>query len=72
VFSETNVLKNKNYHSILLQPFSYESEFHFWANIPGLLYTGMLVERHLGVPLMMAALLSNCAVSAGVTALYER
>ena len=31
VFSETNFLKNKNYHSLLFQPISFESEFGFYT-----------------------------------------
>jgi len=41
-------------------------------NLPGLLCAGMLVERHLGLPLMLAAYLTNCAVSAGVQTFYHR
>ena len=32
VFSETNFVNYHNYHSLLLQPISFESEFFFYAN----------------------------------------
>lgn len=70
VFSETNFLKNKNYHSMILQPISFESEFFFYGNVPGLFYAGMLVERHLGMRLLVGAYLANCVLSAATSMIY--
>ena len=35
VFTETNFLNLKNYHSLLLSSLSYENNFFFYANLPG-------------------------------------
>lgn len=72
VFSETNFLKNKNYHSLLLQPISFESEFGFYTNLPAMLYASILVERHLGVFFFTGAYLANAVLSAGTQAIYQR
>lgn len=72
VFSETNFLKNKNYHSLLLNPISFESEFHFYTNLPAMFYAGMLIERNLGIYYFTGAYLLNALISAGVTTFYHR
>ena len=72
VFTETNFYNLKNYHSILLSPLSYENNFFFYANLPGLLYSGILIERFLGARVLIASYLANCAVSAATTVAVHR
>lgn len=64
VFSETNFFNNRNYACLFLQPISFESEFFFYANIAPMVYSSILVERHLGVYFWLGAYLLNCVTSA--------
>ena len=72
VFSEMNVLTNKNYQSILLNPLSFEHNLFFYLSFPGLVYSAFLIEKFLGARYLLGAYLANSVVSAGTTALYHR
>ena len=72
VFSETNFLFNKNYHSLLLSPISFESPMSFYGNMPFLFYSSMLVERYLGWQGLALAYGVNCLASALAKVIYER
>ena len=72
VFSEMNVLNQKNYQSVLLNPVSFESNFFFYTNLPGLVYGAWLIERFMGARTLAISYLLNAAVSAGTTAFYHR
>jgi hypothetical protein len=72
VFSEMNVLANKNYQSIALNPISYEQNLFFYLSFPGLIYSSYLIERFLGFRYLLGAYVLNSFVSAGTTALYHR
>lgn len=67
VFTETNFYNLKNYHSLLLSPLSYENNFFFYANLPGLIYSGYLIEKFLGARVLLTAYFTNCLVSAATT-----
>ena len=41
-------------------------------NLPGLIYSGMLVERHLGPAILIGTYLLNCLVSAATTTAVHR
>lgn len=51
---------------------SYEKNFFFYLNVPGLLYASSLVERALGSRILLGAYIVNCIVAALTTALYHR
>ena len=72
VFSEMNVTAQGNYQSILLNPISFEQNFFFYLNFPGLLYASYLIERTLGSRYLAGAFLINCAVAALTTSFYHR
>jgi hypothetical protein len=72
VFSEMNVLNQKNYQSIFLNPISFERNFFFYMNLPGLVYSAWLIERYLGARTLATSYLLNSLFSAGATALYHR
>ena len=72
VFSETNFLKNKNYHSLLLMPISFESEFFFYLNFPAMFYSGMLVEKYLGPKIFIGLYLANAVISGLTKVFHER
>lgn len=72
IFTETNFYNLKNYHTLLLSPLSYENDFFFYATVPGLLYSSLLIERHLGSRVLLASYLVNCAVSAATTVYVHR
>ena len=72
VFSEVNFLIHKNYHSLFLQPISWESEFFFYLNMPALFYASMLVERYLGMRTWVMAFTANCVTSALTQVAYQR
>jgi hypothetical protein len=67
-----NVLNQGNYQSILLNPLSFEQNFFFFLNFPGLVYASYLIERSLGSRFLLGAYLLDCGVSALTTALYHR
>jgi len=67
-----NVLNQKNYQSLILNPISFETNFFFYMNIPGLIYTAWLIERFMGAKTLIISYLMNCAVSAATTAFYHR
>ena len=67
-----NATNHGNYQSILLNPVSFESNFFFYMNFPGLLYSAYLIERYVGRRFLIGAYLLNCAVSAITTSLYHR
>lgn len=72
VFSEMNVLNNGNVQSIFLNPISYEQNLFFYLSLPGLAYSGYLIERFLGARYLLGAYLLNSVVAAATTALYHR
>ena len=72
IFTETNFYNLKNYHTILFSPISYENDFFFYATLPGLIYSSLLIERHLGSRVLLASYLFNCAVSAATTVMVHR
>ncbi len=72
VFSEMNVLNLGNAQSILLNPLSFESNFFFYLNFPGLVYASFLIERGLGTRFLIGAYLANCIVSAATTIIVHR
>ena len=72
VFSETNFYNIGNYQCFFLAPLSYENSLFFWMNLPGLFYSGMLVERFCGPAGILAAYLLNCGVSAATTTAVHR
>ena len=61
-----------NYQSIFLNPVSYESNFFFYLNFPGLVYASFLIERGMGFRFLLAAYLANCLLSAATTVVYHR
>ena len=67
-----NVLNLHNYQSILLNPISYEQNFFFYLNFPGLLYAAYIIEKGMGSRVLIGAYLMNCTVSALSTAFYHR
>jgi len=72
VFSETNFYNVGNYQSLFLGPLSFENSMFFWMNLPGLFYTGLLVERFCGPAVLLGAYLINCVVSAATTTITHR
>ena len=72
VFSEMNVLNLHNYQSILLNPISFEQNFFFYLNFPGLVYAAYIIEKSMGSRVLIVAYLMNCTVSALTTAFYHR
>ena len=72
VFTETNFYNVGNYQSLFLCPLSYENGLFFGANLPGLFYAGMLIERFLGPSVVLGGYLLNCAVSAATTTVVHR
>ena len=72
VFSEMNATHLGNYQSILLNPLSFEQNFFFYLNLPGLIYSSLLIERFLGSRYLIGAYLLNCAVAALTTTIYHR
>ena len=72
VFTETNFYNLGNYQSLFLCPLSYENGMFFGMCLPGLFYTGMLIERILGPSALLGAYLLNCAVSAATTTFVHR
>ena len=72
VFSEMNVLNLGNYQSILINPVSFESNFFFYLNFPGLVYASFLIERGMGSRFLLAAYLANCLLAAGTTVVVHR
>ena len=72
VFSETNFLNIGNYQSLFLCPLSFENDMFFWMNLPGLFYSGMLIERFMGPGALLGAYLLNCGVSAAATTAVHR
>ena len=64
VFSETNFFKNKNYHSLFLQPISFEDPFHMLLNAPAMLYAGRLIEKYAGPGLFLGLFAANAVLSA--------
>ena len=67
-----NVLNLHNYQSILLNPISYEQNFFFYLNFPGLIYAAYIIEKAMGSRVLIGAYLMNCTVSALTTAFYHR
>ena len=72
VFSETNFYNLGQYQSLFFSPLSFENNMFFYANLPGLIYSGLLVERVCGPGALMLAYLLNCGVSAATTTAYHR
>ena len=72
VFTETNFYNLGRYHCFLLSPLSFEHNFFFYSSLPGLFYSGMLIERYLGARWLLFAYLANCAVSAATTTYVHR
>ena len=72
VFSETNFLNMGNYQCMLLSPLSFENNLFFWLNLPGLVYSALLVESAIGSGALIGAYLLNCAVSAAATTIVHR
>ena len=72
VFSEINFFRNKNYHCLLLQPLAFESQFHMLMNLPAMFYSGILIEKHLGIIYFIGIFIANCITSAGVQLWYQR
>ena len=72
VFSETNFYNLGQYQSLFFCPLSFENNMFFYANLPGLIYSGLLVERVCGPGALMLAYLLNCGVSAATTTAYHR
>jgi len=58
VFTEMNMLQG-NPHSALIQPVSFEIPYYFLMNIPGILISGLLLERTLGTKIMVGLFLAN-------------
>ena len=71
-FSETTFWNLGYYQTLFLCPLSFENNFFFYANLPGLIYSGLLIERHLGPAVLLGAYLTNCLVSAGTTTAVHR
>lgn len=61
-----------HYQSFFLCPLSYENNFFFWMNLPGLFYSGMLIERYAGAKVLLGAYLANCLVSGATTVYHHR
>eukprot|EP00354_Favella_ehrenbergii_P010490 CAMPEP_0170457324 /NCGR_PEP_ID=MMETSP0123-20130129/4656_1 /TAXON_ID=182087 /ORGANISM="Favella ehrenbergii, Strain Fehren 1" /LENGTH=148 /DNA_ID=CAMNT_0010721083 /DNA_START=264 /DNA_END=710 /DNA_ORIENTATION=- len=72
IFSETNFYNIGNYQSFFACPLSFENNMYFYANLPGLIYAGLLVERICGPGALLGAYLLNCAVSAATTTAVHR
>ena len=72
VFTETNFYNIGNYQCFFLCPLSYENGMFFGMCLPGLVYTGILIERILGPTALLGAYLLNCTVSAATTTLVHR
>ena len=72
VFSETNFYNVGNYQSMFLCPLSFENNMFFYFNLPGLFYSGMLIERFCGPVALIGAYLLNCGVSAAATTIAHR
>jgi hypothetical protein len=72
VFTETNFLNMKRYWCILTGPLSFENNFYFYANLPGIAYAALITERAFGPQVLIAAYLANCAASALSTVVYQR
>ena len=72
VFSEMNFLANRNYQSLFLCPLSFENNFFFYTNLPGLVYSAYLIEKHLGGRVLFGAYLLNCLASALTTVVVHR
>ena len=72
VFSETNFIKNKNYHSMFLQPISFEDGFHMVMNLPAMLYAGRLVEKYAGPKYFIGLFAINAVISAITTYCFQR
>ena len=72
VFSETNFYNMGNYQCLFLSPLSFENNFFFWLNLPGLIYSGLLIESFAGSGVLLGAYLLNCRVSAATTPMVHR
>ena len=72
MFSETNFYNVGNYQSLFLCPLSFEHGMFFCMNLPGLFYSGLLIERYLGPAAIIGCYLMNCVVSAGATTAMHR
>ena len=72
MFCETNFYNLKKYQCFFASPLSYENNFFFYANLPGLIYTSVLIEGFFGAPTLIGVYLANCAISAATTTLVHR